>query len=521
MRLLKWTAFYCVAFLLGSCSQRTSHDTPALATAAPGSFPAGFLWGTATAGFQVESGCPSIAPEACEDHHSDWYQFVTDPDLRAESGLHLSGQDVSAGPGFYELYDADLTRARTGLSNNAVRVGVEWSRIFPSSTRGITGQAALRALANPDALTFYRNVFTAARAKGLEVMVTVNHYTLPLWIHDGKACHLDFQGCTARGWADATMVDELAKFSGFVAAEFGDVVDLWATQNEPLAVLLPGYVTSTAQRSNPPAVVLQTAAARAVAINMQVAHARQYDAIKAGDRVDANGDGTAAGVGLVYNLAPAYPRNPASRLDVQAAQDANYLYNEVFLNSTIKGDFDAELNGVTVHRDDLAGRMDFLGINYYTRILFESTTDGSPVFPDFSSKTTFNPFTIEQGGDYPRGIYEVCMKVKAYGIPLIITENGAEDPQDNGHAGQFMVEHLTWLSRAMAQGANVQGYFWWTLMDNYEWNHGMDLRMGLYAVDNSDPQKIRTARAGVATYQRIAAGNSIPVDLMAQYPVAP
>src|SRR5207302_10488935 len=96
-------------------------------------FPRGFLFGTAVAGFQVEMGCPTLSATQCEDRASDWYQWITRPELVADSSLHLSGDPPAAGPGFFELYQQDLDRARNELHSNAIRISLEWSSIFPRS----------------------------------------------------------------------------------------------------------------------------------------------------------------------------------------------------------------------------------------------------------------------------------------------------------------------------------------------------------------------------------------------------
>ena len=105
-------------------------------------FPAGFLFGTATAGFQVDPGCPTVAAGECTDANNDWYVYVTDGSMLAEANTFLSGQDpAEVGPGHYELYETDFDLATQDLHNNAFRMGVEWSRIFPTSTEGVTGHA--------------------------------------------------------------------------------------------------------------------------------------------------------------------------------------------------------------------------------------------------------------------------------------------------------------------------------------------------------------------------------------------
>ncbi|MEW5853507.1 MAG: glycoside hydrolase family 1 protein [Myxococcota bacterium] len=513
--------FRFLALPLALCACPPSPSTPdAGKPFVEGTFPAGFWWGSSVAGFQVEAGCPTVAPEQCEDRNSDWYAFVMSPEMRAVEGNHLAGHDVSMGPGFYETYADDVARAKNELGSTAFRFGLEWSRIFPTSTRGISGYDALKAAASADGLAYYHRVLDAVRAAGLQPLVTINHYTLPTWIHDAVGCNQDFDNCSPRGWLEPGFIDELAKFSGFVAQEYGSKVDFWATQNEPLAVVLAGYVFPSETRTNPPAVSFQLREAREVMANMQVAHARQYDAVKAADSVDADGDGRMSQVGIVYNMAPSAPKDPNNPGDVQAAEDIYYLYNTAFLNGVVKGDFDPDLDGVAEHRDDMAGRMDYLGINYYTRVVVQGSSDGQPAFPELSPLTAFDPLHVEQGADYARGIYEVAMKAKEYGIPLYITENGKADPDDDGSGTRFLVEHLTLLARAIRDGADVRGYFWWTLMDNYEWNHGMGIRMGLYAVDPADPTKTRRARKTVAEYRKIAAGNAVPTDLLQAHPVA-
>jgi beta-glucosidase/6-phospho-beta-glucosidase/beta-galactosidase len=400
-----------------------------------------------------------------------------------------------------------------------MRFSIEWSRVFPTATDAADGYDALKKLADPAALAHYHAELAALKQRGIKPLVTLNHYTLPTWIHDAAGCHVDLASCAPRGWLDKDRtVKEIAKYAGFVAKEFGAEIDLWATLNEPFAVMLPGYVFPSASRSNPPAVLLKFTEAKTVLVGLIEAHARMYDAIKANDTADADGDGKASEVGVVYAMAPVKADDPTFQQDVTAAENVFYLWNMVYLNAVAKGDLDAELTGQAVHRDDLANRMDYLGINYYTRITVQGTA--TPQLPELSPLSTFNPFTIKQWEDYPKGIYEMAMVVKdQLKLPAIVTENGAADPDDDGTAPSYMVRHLTWLSRAIHDGADVRGYFYWTLMDNYEWNHGMDIRMGLYAVDKSDPQKTRKPRRAVEVFSRIAEGHAVPADLAKSYPV--
>jgi len=513
--------------MLGACSSEPTDKPPpdggagsggADAGAPPADFPASFLFGSSIAGFQVDMGCPTLAA-SCDDPNSDWYQFVTDPKTKDDASAHVSGQPPSVGPGHWELYDEDYDLAANELHQSGMRFSIEWSRVFPTATDAADGYDALKQLADPAALDHYHAELAALKKRGIKPLVTLNHYTLPTWIHDGVGCHVDFANCSPKGWVDKDRtVKEIAKYAGFVAEEFGGEIDLWATLNEPFAVLLPGYIFPSADRSNPPALTLKFAAAKTVLLGLIEAHARMYDAVKAHDTVDADGDGKAAEIGVVYAMAPVKADDPTNDLDVTAAKNVFYLWNMVYLNAVAKGDLDADMTGMSVHRDDLANRMDYIGINYYTRI----TVQGEPMasLPELSPLATFNPFTIKQWEDYPKGIYEMAMVVKdQLKLPAIVTENGAADPNDDGTAPSYLVRHLTWLSRAIHDGADVRGYFYWTLMDNYEWNHGMDIRMGLYAVDKDDPTKARKPRKAVDVFSRIAQGKEVPGDLAKLYPV--
>ncbi len=481
-------------------------------------FPSGFLWGAAVAGFQVDMGCPTLPAAECEDRNSDWYDFIARRSELADLQPNLTEDPVSRGPGHWELYEQDFELAKSGLGLNGFRFSLEWSRIFPTATDAVEGYDALRAKADPRALKKYHAMLAALKARGIRPLVTLNHYTLPTWIHDGVDCHNNFATCTRRGWLDRERtVKEIAKYAGFCAREFGAEVDLWATQNEPFAIVLPGYLLPSAERLNPPAVGFRVDAAKAVMVALIEAHARMYDAVKANDTIDADGDGKSAVVGLVYSTSPVKGKTD-SKLDQRAARDVFYLYNTAFLDGVAKGDLDAELDGTSVHRDDLAGRMDFIGINYYGRTTVTGT--GSASLPTLSPLTTFDPLNVVLFEDYPKGIYEMAMHIKdRYGLPTFVTETGAQVQTNSAAGASWLVRHAIWIRRAIRDGADVRGFFYWTLMDNFEWNHGMGYQFGLYAVDKNDPQKKRVAREAVPKYLEITRANDVPASLEKLFPV--
>ncbi len=496
-----------------SITADTTPDDPAL------TFPETFFFGTAIAGFQVDMGCPTMAAEACEDRNSDWYQYIVSPETKDDPGTFIKGDAPTVGPGYWELYDQDHARAADELKNNALRLSIEWSRIFPTATDAATTFEELKALADPDAVAHYHAIFASLKAHGLTPMVTLNHYTLPTWIHDGVGCHVDLKNCSPKGWVDKDRtVTEIAKYAGFVAQEFGGEIDHWVTLNEPFAVLLPGYLLPSEDRTNPPAVFLATDEAKIVLVALIEAHARMYDALKDGDTEDADGDGENSSIGVVYSMVPVIPADPDEELDVQAAKNVFYIYNMVYLNAVALGKLDENLDGNAELRDDLVDRMDYVGVNYYTRITVAGT-EGA-VLPELSPLSTFDPTTMTVWENYPRGIYEMIKVVNEdLGLPAIITENGTEDTQDDPVAKDTLVRILSWVARAIADGGDVRGYFYWSLIDNYEWNHGMDLRFGLFGVDIEDPTKPRTARPFSAIYAEIAGERRISEALQTAHPV--
>jgi beta-glucosidase/6-phospho-beta-glucosidase/beta-galactosidase len=485
-------------------------------------FPDGFLFGAATSGFQVEMGCPTLAPEKCVDANSDWYQFVTSPETANDRLAFVAdGNDPAVvGPGQWELFAADFDLAAHDVGHNAYRLSLEWSRILPTSTEGVEGYENLRAIANDDAVQHYHQVFAALKAEGLTPLVTLDHYTLPTWIHDGVGCHVDFASCSPRGWLDRDRtVTEIAKYAGFVAREYGGEVDLWTTLNEPLAVLLAGYLLPNPTRSNPPAVFFRFDEFKTAMTAMIEAHARMVDAVRANDEQDADSDGVAEQVGIVYAMSPVIPKNPDRELDRQAADNLFYLWNLAFLNAVALGQLDENLDGAAEFRQDLAGRLDFLGLNYYARITVSGLSFS--LVPWFTPLLTINPLDLRIDEIYPRGIWEMTEYAnQQLGVPVYVTENNARsDPNDDAALEErSLVEHLSWLWWAIQEGADVRGYFYWSLIDNIEWNQGPK-PYGLYAVDINDPNKPRSPRELVAIYREITAAHGIPPDLSAQYPV--
>jgi beta-glucosidase/6-phospho-beta-glucosidase/beta-galactosidase len=515
-----------------------------LAPPARAAFPDGFLWGTAISGFQVEMG----GDPAGNDTGSDWWVWAHDADNIAAH--KVSGDLPEDGPAFWDDYRTHIRRyARRGLSSNALRVSIEWSRVFPTSTQsvdasgGVTTEVLqqLDALADQKAVKHYRRMLFSIRGAHMVPFVTVNHFSLPLWIHDPIAARDALAATPADqppptgfpgGWLDATIVEEFRKYAAYLAWKLGRNVDYWAPINEPLSVAAGGYanVPGAFASNFPPGALSYTGLLRVI-LNMVDAQRVAYDAIKQWDTRDADHDGVAAQVGAVINLIYFAPFNPSSANDQIGAQHATYLYDRLFPNAIFLGDVDVNANGTIdpgEHRPDLVGHADFFGLNYYFRgralKLGAPVTPSIPLFdflPVFTYQTPERPFgplcpttCTEFGWEiYPPGLREVLTIAGSYGRPVYITENGLADADDDQRPA-YLVQHLAVLEQAIADGvADVRGYFHWSLVDNFEWSSGYFPKFGLYR--SAAGQLLPRPSAGY--FRRIAEANAIPPDLLDQF----
>ncbi|MDH5441960.1 MAG: family 1 glycosylhydrolase, partial [Candidatus Bathyarchaeota archaeon] len=280
-------------------------------------FPEKFLWGVSTSGFQFEMGDPSGTNV---DPNTDWYAWVHDA-LNIQKGV-VSGDLPENGMDYWDLYKEDHEIAsKIGL--NAYRVGIEWSRIFPTSTRKIEvgvekaddgnierldiDDRALEELdkfAEKEAVDHYRAVIEDLRTRGFRVFVCLNHFTLPLWIHDPIVVRDTRLRRGPKGWVDERTIIEFAKYVAYSSWKLGDVVDNWVTLNEPMAVCEAGYMI---QFGFPPGLNSFKAYKKA-ARHMVIAHARAYDIIRQLDTLRADEDShSSANIGLIHNVVPMEP----------------------------------------------------------------------------------------------------------------------------------------------------------------------------------------------------------------------
>src|SRR3954469_3216119 len=390
-------------------------------------FPKGFLWGVATSGFQTEAGRGRDA-----DHRADWWQWTHDPANIAAG--HVTKDRVEDGPGSWRLWRTDVRLARRTLHASAFRLSVEWSRIFPRSTAGATTRRALDRLPPPRAVAHYRAELRGIRRAGMEPFVTLQHFTLPRWLHD------PVPGVVRGGWASPRSVPEFRKYARYLAWELGDPVTYCAPTNEPMVMATYGYVNVPGAFAGwfPPG-AFDFGAAIAVVRRLEEANTAAYDALHRGDRH--------ARVGLVQNMVAFTPADPASAADAAATRHADYLFNELFLNAAVRGDVDLDADGVIQggERRRHGRKADFIGVNYYFRGRVSAL--GSPLTPaipvlDFLPATDYRsalhpdrapcPTTCSEFGNelYPDGLTQVLATAGRYGVPIYVTETGIADADD-------------------------------------------------------------------------------------------
>jgi beta-galactosidase len=499
-------------------------------------FPKGFLWGVANAGFQSEMGQGRNV-----DRGSDWWVWAHD--RKEIAAKHVTGDRPERSNGDYALFRRDIDLA-AGLGLRGYRFDVEWSRIFPRSTASVKlkGDAVsladlrrLDRLADPAAVTHYRAELEYLHRRGLTPLVTVNHFTLPVWLHDPVATRdaLAKRGANdplpalrRGGWLDDASVGEFRKYAAYLAWKFGPLVKLWNPINEPLVVTTNGYVNVPGAFAGwfPPGAFSFSAAVRSLQ-NLIAANAAAYDAIHRFDR--------GARVGLVQNMIAFTPADPGSAADRAAADHADYLFNRLFLAAAIQGRIDDNADGTIQageQHPDRAGKADFIGVNYYFRgrvsALGSPLTPVIPVLdfvPSVSYRTALNPTgpacptTCSDLGSevYPQGLTDVLRTAGRYRKPVYITENGIADAKDSLRPG-YLVSQLEVLRRAIAaKVADVRGYFHWTLVDNFEWAAGYRAPFGLYRFDPAT--LVRTPRTSASVYRQIVKANAIPPALAKRY----
>jgi beta-glucosidase len=442
-------------------------------------FPKKFLWGSATAAHQVEGG----------NHNNDWYRWE-------ELGRIKNGDLSDNGPDHWNRYEEDFKLAKE-MGMNTYRFSVEWSRVEPQ-----------KDVWDMSAIEHYRKMIKAMWKYGLNPMLTLHHFTTPLWSSDPADPESNM-----KGWRTRETIDEFLKFAELVIREFAGDVDFWVTINEPSVVMSNGYILG----AFPPGINLNFEYARQCYMNQLIAHAKAYDLIKKLDNVDADGDGKSSMVGLALAESVIDPVDPEDAADVAAAKRADNVFNKVFAHAAITGWVDSDLDGKydskgvdpeDGYHPEIGNRLDYIGVNYYQRSLWMY----APVLQPMNAMpgAVKNPGVekTEMGWEiYPYGMYRAIMSFKHYGLPIYITENGIADSTDHQRP-KYVRDHLEMVLKAISDGADVRGFYYWALVDNFEWAEGLWPRFGLFRV-NYDTKE-RTKTEGAKVYEQIIKTGKIP-----------
>ena len=220
-------------------------------------------------------------------------------------------------------------------------------------------------IADKHAVSHYRDVIEDLRANSFEVFVCLNHFTLPLWIHDPITVRKTRLRAGPKGWVDENTIVEFTKYAAYMAWKLGGIVDNWATFNEPSVLPETGYMIP---ESGFPPGLNNFKVSRKVARHLVVAHARAYDAIKKIDTVKADEKSDrAANIGLIHSFIPGSPLSSEKKSDVKAAEFMNIMHNQFFIQSISDGWLDENLNGAKEKeeiKNYLGQRLDWLGVNY-------------------------------------------------------------------------------------------------------------------------------------------------------------
>jgi beta-glucosidase len=327
------------------------------------------------------------------------------------------------------------------MNCNAYRFGIEWSRIEPEKGK-----------INREALDRYREMLETMRAEGIEPVLTIWHWTNPKWIGTD-------------GWTKRRTVDAFLKFADLAVREFGDLVRYWNPLNEPFVHLGHGYLDG----KFPPNRKHDFWGAKKVFDNLVLAQKGAFEIIHRWN------PGALAGVAMNTGFYEAAHRwNP---VEVLMAKSGHFMRNMWYLEKII-------------------GFYDYIGVNYYhhNRVIWH---------PPF--RQNLNEKVSDFGWElYPEGIYHVLTSYKKFGKPLIILESGLSDVRDKYRA-EYVKDILTWTHKAIQEGADVRGHFYWSLLDNFEWADGYTQKFGLAEVDRRTFE--RKLRPSAEAYASICKNN--------------
>ncbi len=445
---------------------------------APVRFPAGFTWGVATSSFQIEGG-------AWEDGRGEciWDRFCRTP------GKVLNGDTGDVACDHYHRWQEDIALMQS-LGVQAYRFSIAWPRIMPEGAGPV----------NERGLAFYDRLVDGLLGAGIVPFITLYHWDLPQALQDRG------------GWPNRDVAGWFDDYVAAVSRRLGDRVHHWITLNEPFCTAFLGYAAGM----HAPGITDREAGMKA-AHHLLLGHARAIETLR------RNGD-SATQVGIT--LDPALVQ-PASSLpaDVEAARLYDAFMYRLFLEPLFKGRYPAEVAEFMGSElpwiepgdlEQIAAPMDFLGVNYYTRMRIAADPSGtelggSEVVPPGAETTGMGWET------YPQGLYELLRRIQdEYAPPAVyITENGCalDDELEGGEAHDpvrvaYLRRHVVQARRTIDDGIPPKGYFVWSLYDNFEWAYGYSKRCGIVYIDYVHNQA-RILKDSARWYRGVIAANGL------------
>jgi beta-glucosidase len=447
-------------------------------------FPPDFLWGVATAAYQIEG-----AVHVDGRGESIWDRFSHTP------GKTLNGDtgDVACDHYHRSAEDVELM-ARLGV--RAYRFSVAWPRIFPSGAGTLNGKG----------IDFYARLVDRLLARGITPAVTLYHWDLPQALQD------------TGGWANRDTAGRFGDYAEAVFRALGDRVALWITHNEPWVVAFLGHFTGV---HAPGLTDLRTSLT--AAHHVLLSHGLAVDAHRA--------LGLTAPVGITLSLIPSYPYSD-SEADVMAASTADGYTNRWFLDPVLRAAYPDDMRELFT---ELAGPLDFvrdgdlsvvsrpidfLGVNYYTRGVVRAAPEQRFGYDAVDPVQRGEPVTDMPTEIAPDALADLLLRLKRdYGdIPQYVTENGAafnDTPDADGQVRdprrvEFLRSHFEAAARAIDSGVPLKGYFVWSFLDNFEWAYGYSKRFGIVYVDY--PTQTRIPKTSARFFTSVIAENEVPQE---------
>jgi len=412
-------------------------------------FPEGFLFGAATAAYQIEGHSFGGAGP------THWDTFASGPGnvVRAENGATACAH--------YHRFPDDLDLLKDA-GMDAYRFSTSWARVMPDGRT-----------VNPDGLDFYDRLVDAMLDRGLKPFQTLYHWELPAALADNG------------GWMNRDTCAAFADFTDTITGRIGDRVEAIATINEPWCVSFLSHFLG----HHAPGLKDIRATARAMH-HINLAHGMAMTRLRAAGKTNC---------GVVINFDHTEPMDDTAA-SAQATTTWDAIMNRWFVEAITQGTYPAEaLDGLGPHmplgwEDDMqeiCQPLDFLGVNYYTR--HKVTADPAVVWPHIAAEEGPGDKTQMGWEVYPDGLRSFLVRLSrdyVGTLPIYVTENGMawDDRVENGAVYdparmRFITDHMKATQAAIAEGANVKGFFYWSLLDNFEWAFGYEKRFGLVHVD--------------------------------------